>query len=243
MTAALVTGAGKRIGRALAFSLARAGHDVYLHYRSSAPDTLVDDIVALGRRAVAVQADLADAGQSASLIARCTELGPVACLVNNAAVYEHDTAGDLTAEGIDRHHAVNLRAPLLLAQAFARQLPDGQAGLIVNMLDFHVAAPTPRFFSYGVSKSALAAATEMLAIALAPRIRVCGIAPGLVLPSPSESGERFDRLRAQTLLGRGPDIADIVAAFEYLLAASNVTGQIIHVDGGQRLISKRNPHV
>ncbi len=238
---ALVTGSARRIGRALALALAEDGYDLYLHYLASEADvrSLSWQVEAAGRRAVPVRADLSDAAEAGNLIGRCRELGPVSCLINNAALYGQDDAATLDAGTLDRHHAVNVRAPVLLAQAFAAQLPEGREGLAVNLLDFRVAALTPRSFSYGVSKAALQAAGEMLAIALAPAIRVNAIAPGLVLPSPAEQGERYEHLRAGTLLRRGVDPADIVGALRYLLSARAVTGQTIHVDAGQRLISKR----
>jgi NAD(P)-dependent dehydrogenase (short-subunit alcohol dehydrogenase family) len=232
--AALITGAGRRIGRALALAAAAAGYDVYVHYHRSEGDaqTLADRIGALGRRAVLVQADLADAGAAGELLEACIGLGPVTCLVNNAAIYEKDSA-------TDRHDAINLQAPLVLARGFAARLPPDQTGLIVNITDFFVAAPARGFASYGASKAGLAAATETLAVELAPRIRVNAIAPGLVLPSEHEPDSRFERLRLETPLQKGADVADIVLAFEYLLAAKAVTGQTLYVDGGQRLISKR----
>ena len=249
MSVALVTGSGRGgMGRAHWRSPWRAkGYDrlsASSRLRRPRRIALAAQIRLLGRRAITVSADLGDATDAAELVARCAGLGAITCLVNNAALYERDDVLSLSADALDRHHAVNLRAPVLLAQAMAAALTAGQAGQagqVINMLDFHVAALTPRFFSYGVSKAALAAATEMLAIGLAPAVRVNAIAPGLVLASPFEDGERFDRLRDGTLLGFGVEVDDIVAALRYLLASRAVTGQVIHVDAGQRLISRRNP--
>ena len=165
-------------------------------------------------------------------------LGPVTVLVNNAGAFEHDRAIDLTLEQWDRQLATNLRAPVVLARQFARLLPADATGLIVNLLDQRIAAPTRGYFSYTLSKLALAAATELLAAALAPHVRVNGIAPGLTLISGAQSEADFERLVDRTPLGKGSSPDAIVRALIYLLEADVVTGQILFVDGGRRLVGR-----
>jgi NAD(P)-dependent dehydrogenase (short-subunit alcohol dehydrogenase family) len=232
---ALVTGSARRIGRALSLALAGDGYGLYLHYHKSREEAerLKDEI---GERAVLVETDLQNAGEAAGLMGKCTALGPVTCLINNAATYENDAVTDFTAATFDRQMAVNLRAPVLLAQAFAAQLPPDQTGLIVNLLDFKIAALPRHYFTYTMAKAGLAAATEMMAQALSPRIRVCGIAPGLVtLEGHNET------LARETPLGHGVAVEEIVTALRYLLQARSVTGEILTLDSGQRFASRRGP--
>ncbi|MDE4174475.1 SDR family oxidoreductase [Phaeobacter sp. PT47_59] len=245
---ALVTGAGKRLGRAMAIELARHGYNVGVHYatsRSEAEETAAA-IRALGRRAELLQADLLDEeGAAALLPAAATALGgPVTCLVNNASIFEHDSIETATRESWDRHFGSNLRAPFLLIQAMAAQgiaqPVDAQAepqawGLVVNMIDQRVRRLTPEFVSYTLAKSALWTLTQTAAQALAPGIRVNAIGPGPTLQGPRQSAEQFARQRASTVLRRGANLEDITAALGYLLAAPAVTGQLICVDGGQHL--------
>jgi NAD(P)-dependent dehydrogenase (short-subunit alcohol dehydrogenase family) len=237
---ALVTGAARRIGRELALTAARAGHDVVVHHGHSAADAAetVAQVQALGRAAVAAAADLADADACRRLVADAP--GPLTLLVNCASLFEDDRIQTLTADGWDAAIAVNLRAPMLLAQAFAARLSDeGLAddadGLIVNLADQRVLRPNPQFFSYAVSKAGLWAATRMLAQGLAPRIRVNAIAPGPTLPSIHQSPADFAAEAAAVPLGHGAAPAEIGAALAYLIDARSVTGQIIAVDGGQHL--------
>ena len=236
--AVLVTGAARRIGRAIALDFAARGWAVALHHHSSgeAAEALAGRIVSDGGRAVALQADLAREAESAGLIARASEsLGPLGCLVNNASVFERDEIDDLTRVSWDRHLEPNLRAPLVLAQGFAAALPAARCGLVVNLLDQRVWNLTPHFVSYTVSKSALWTLTRTLALALAPRVRVNGIGPGPALPSARQSDEQFARQCASLPLGRGTSPEEICAAIEFLLAAGSVTGQMIALDGGQHL--------
>jgi NAD(P)-dependent dehydrogenase (short-subunit alcohol dehydrogenase family) len=238
MRAALVTGGAKRLGRHLARALAQRGFAVAVHYNRSAAaaEEAVAEIRAAGSEAAAVAADLADPAATEGLIAAAEDaLGPLTCLVNNASLFTHDRALDLAVEDFDRHQAVNLRAPLLLARDFARRLPDGERGLIVNLLDQRVAAPPAGWLSYTLSKVGLAAATELLALELAPRVRVNGIAPGLTLPSGAQSKADFEREVVRTPLGLGSSPEAVVEALGYLLGAEVVTGQILFVDGGRRL--------
>ena len=239
--AALVTGAGRRIGRALALATAEAGYDVAVHYRSDGRDAeaTVRDIQAMGRRAEAFSADLSREDEAAALVGRvAAALGPLTLLVNNASHFADDRAGSLSRASWDAHIETNLRAPIVMAEAFAAQAPVSGDLLILNILDQRVWKPNPHFFSYTLSKSALWTATRMLAQALAPRIRVNAIGPGPTLASPYQAEGEFDAEAAATLLGHGAQPADIAAAARYLIDASAVTGQMIAVDGGQHLAWK-----
>ena len=245
---ALVTGAGARLGQAMAVFLAERGWDVAVHYAGSAAGAqeTVARCEAAGRRAVALQADLLDAAATETLVPRAVDAlgGPLNVLVNNASIFEYDTIESASAESWDRHIGSNLRAPFFLAQAFAAQAPDpahcdsGEplaTGLVVNMLDQRVWKPTPEFMTYTIAKMGLWAFTRTAAQALAPRIRVNAIGPGPTLIGARQSDEHFARQRANTVLQRGADPDDITAALGYLLAAKAVTGQMIAVDGGQHL--------
>lgn len=245
---ALVTGAGRRLGRAMALELAARGYDVAVHCASSAKDAedTARAIRACGRQAAVLQADLLDENQAQALLPRAAEAlgGPVTCLVNNASVFEHDTLATATRDSWDRHLNSNLRAPFVLLQAMAAQdVPSQQDGggepqawgLAVNMIDQRVRKLTPEFMSYTLAKSALWTLTRTAAQALAPHIRVNGIGPGPTLPGPRQSPEQFASQRQATILQRGADAEDITAALSYLLRAKAVTGQLICVDGGQHL--------
>jgi len=236
--AALVTGAGKRIGRAIALMLGAEGWAVAVHYHRSRADAeaVVGEIAAGGGRAAAVAADLAREAEVKKLVPRAVEaLGPLGCLVNNAAVFENDLALSATRESWDRHLETNLRAPFVLMQEFARQLPAEAEGAVVNLLDERVWSLTPYFVSYTVSKAALWALTRSMALALAPRIRVNGIGPGPTLPSPRQSKEQFRRQAEMMPLKRGTSPEEIAAAVRFILAAPAMTGQMIALDGGQHL--------
>jgi NAD(P)-dependent dehydrogenase (short-subunit alcohol dehydrogenase family) len=235
---ALVTGAGRRLGRAIALGLADDGWDVAIHFQRSRDEaaSLAEEITARGARAAAIGCDLADADQVSGLMSEIgRSLGPVCCLVNNAALFEFDNIGSLETAGWDRHMNVNLRAPVMLARDFARQLPDGLTGCIVNMLDQKVFNLNPDFLSYTIAKIGLEGATRVLALALAPRIRVCGIAPGITLTSGEQSSENFSRAHSQAPLGRSSDTDDVVNAVKYVVNAKALTGTTIQVDGGQHL--------
>jgi len=235
---ALVTGAARRIGRAIALDLARHGWAVAVHYRGSAEAAaeVVREIESGGGRAVALAADLAREADSAALIARAVEaLGPLGCLINNASTFELDTVATADRTSWERHIEPNLRAPLVLTQTFARQLPEGLGGAVINLLDERVWNLTPYFLSYTLSKSGLWTLTRTLALALAPRIRVNGIGPGPALPSPRQTDEQFARQCAAMPLGRGTTPAEICAAVQFILAAKAMTGQMIALDGGQHL--------
>lgn len=244
---ALVTGAARRLGRAMALHLAGRGYDVAVHYAGSAEDAeaVAEDVRKAGRIAATLQADLLREEDMASLVPRAVaELGgPLSVLVNNASIFEYDTIGSATAETWFRHFGSNLRAPFVLTQAFAAQAPapgtmDGEpiaTGLVVNMIDQRVLKPTPEFMTYSLAKQGLWALTRTAAQALAPAIRVNAIGPGPTLRGARQSAEHFARQRAATILRRGADAEDICAALDYLLGAKAVTGQLICVDGGQHL--------
>lgn len=235
---ALVTGAGRRIGRAIAIGLAEDGWNVAVHYRGSQDDaeTLAREISARGGKAAAVGCNLEDAKALKELLPECgRRLGPVACLVNNAAMFEYDSIESLEEGRWERHMNVNLRAPLLLARDFARQLPEGVVGCVVNMLDQKVFNLNPDFLSYTIAKIGLEGATRVLAMALAPRVRVCGIAPGITLVSGEQSEEGFERAHRFAPLGRSSDMEDVVNAVRFVVNAKSLTGETIVVDGGQHL--------
>jgi len=238
--AALVTGARARLGRALALSLARAGYAIAVHHRddADAAQAVADEITAAGGRAVIVAADLARESDVETLIARSARaLGqPLTLLVNNASRFGDDRVGRLDRTGWDAHMEANLRAPILLAEGFAAQAPEGAQ--VINILDQRVFRPNPQFFSYTLSKSALWTATRMLAQALAPRIRVNGVGPGPTLPSIHQDDARFAAEAAATPLARPVSPDEVCAAVLYLIDAPSVTGQMIAVDGGQHLAWK-----
>lgn len=240
MPVALVTGAAKRIGRHLALAMAGEGYDVAVHYGGS--NEQAEETVALisrqGRKAAAFQADLADVAALDAMMAGVIDtLGPVECLINSASAFEYDTHDDWTVERFDWLQAVNLRAPLYLAQRMMRDLPDDRTALVVNLLDQKLFNLNPDFFSYTISKMGLKEATPLMAQAMAPRCRVNGIAPGLTLRSGDQTDSEFAAVHDSMPLGRGTNPDDIADALRYLLHAGAVTGAIIPVDCGQRLKS------
>lgn len=245
-TAALVTGAATRLGRAMALDLARRGVHVAVHYASSADlaEQTVRDIRDAGGQAAAVQADLLQTGNMESLISRAAEAldRPLDVLVNNASIFDYDRIETATQESWDRHIGSNLRAPFFLTQAFAEQAPKAardDAGepvaqaTVINMIDQRVRKLTPEFMTYTLSKMGLWAFTQTAAQALAPHIRVNAIGPGPTMIGARQTPEHFANQRAATILERGASAQDIVAALNYLLDAPAVTGQLICVDGGQ----------
>ena len=234
----LITGAGRRIGRALAERLGRSGWAVGVHYHGSSAeaDAVVTEITTAGGRAAALRAELADPTAAAHLIPACVAaLGPVGALINNASIFERDELATLTPESWDSHIAVNLRAPVLLTQAFAAQLPPEGRGAVINIIDERVWHLTPHFVSYTVSKAGLWTLTQTLAMSLAPRIRVNAIGPGPTLPSPRQSQAQFEAVAGSMPLQRGATPAEICDAAEFILAAPAMTGQMIALDGGQHL--------
>lgn len=235
---ALVTGAGKRVGRSLALALGRRGYRVVVHYRKSGQEAaeVIAAIRENGGFAEGVAADLADPQQVEGLIERATRaVGPLTCLINNASTFNRDNARDFTVEGWQLQLGVNLLAPAILARDLAKALPEGRSGRVVNMVDESILVPDPGRFSYAVSKASLTKMTEMLAISLAPAVRVNAIAPGLTLPSGGQTEKEFAAVHDHTLLGRGTSLAAIENALSYLLDAETVTGQTLFVDSGTRL--------
>jgi NAD(P)-dependent dehydrogenase (short-subunit alcohol dehydrogenase family) len=241
MNWALVTGAGQRLGRAVALDLARAGWGVVIHYRRSRDEAeaVAQDARAAGGKAVTLGADLDDKAARHGLITHAVQKAgaPLAALVNCAAVFEHDTIDTLDEALLQRQIATNTFTPSLLAREFAEALPEGARGVVVNFLDFKLASPYPDHFSYTLSKYALAGATELLARALAPRVRVNAVAPGYVLPAPGQADADYQRLHADTPLAYGPTPEDIAHAARFLIENPAVTGQTIYVDAGRRFQS------
>ncbi len=237
--AALVTGAGRRIGRAIALALADEGFAVAVHYCSSSTeaDEVVSQIRSAGGKAGPVQADLSIENETAGLIAKANKaVGPLTLLVNSASVFENDDIASMTRESWDKHIETNLRAPLKLAQDFAAQAEAGANNLIVNIIDQRVLKLTPQFLSYTTSKAALFTLTKTLAQALGPEgVRVNAVGPGPVLKNPRQSDEDWKRQNEATVLGHGATPADVCEALLYLVSARSVTGQMIAVDGGQHL--------
>ncbi|MET3131857.1 NAD(P)-dependent dehydrogenase (short-subunit alcohol dehydrogenase family) [Oxalobacteraceae bacterium GrIS 1.11] len=237
---ALVTGAARRIGRAIALALARDGWDIAVHYRDSQAEArqVVADIVALGRRAVALRCDLADQVQVRQLLPDAIgALGAVACVVNNASLFEYDSAVDFSMAGLDAHMHANLAAPILLAQALHQATPAGAQAVVINLLDQKLYNLNPDFLSYTLSKAALHTATTMLAQALAPTVRVVGIAPGITMLSGAQSEADFIKAHQATPLGRSSTPDDIAASVCYVAGARALTGTTLLVDGGQHLLS------
>lgn len=245
---ALVTGAGKRVGRAMALYLGQNGFDVVVHYAASSTgaDEVVAEIEANGQTSVALPADFLKEDEVQTLVTRAAEAlgGPLTLLVNNASIFEQDTFQDATRHSWDIHMESNLRAPFVLTQNFATQVPDPlidgmnepvAQGLVVNMIDQRVRKLTPHFTSYTIAKMGLWAMTRTAAQGLAPRVRVNGIGPGPTLQSTEQTAEQFAEQRSRTVLGRGSNPSDITAALGYFIAAPAITGQLLCVDGGQHL--------
>lgn len=236
--AVLITGAAKRIGRALAEDFAARGWAVAIHYNGSKDEaeSVAQNIQKAGGRAALVQGDLSDGAAVAKIVPAAVQaLGPLGCLINNASIFEQDEAATATLESWERHQTVNVRAPLFLTQAFAQQLPAADHGAVVNIIDQRIWNLTPHFVSYTVSKTGLWTLTQTLALALAPRIRVNAIGPGPTLPSPYQNQAQFDRQQARMPLGRGTNPSEICAAARFILEAPAMTGQMIALDGGQHL--------
>lgn len=242
----LVTGAAKRLGRAIAIAMAKSGWDVAIHFGNSeeAAQQTVKDILATGQRGVALQADLSDELQAAELIKRCTEaLGLPTCLVNNASLFQYDVASSFSYSSLDRHMKTNVAAPLILSRDLYRQHVkarstdiQGSSGVVINLLDQKLANLNPDFLSYTLSKSALHSATTLLAQSFAPVLRVVGVAPGITMVSGDQTEDGFQKAHGMTPLGKSSTPEDIASAVMYLATASAVTGTTLYVDGGQHLL-------
>lgn len=233
----LITGAARRIGQVLALSAARAGANVILHYghSSEAAKRLQQEINDLGVQAFLLQADLEDKSQAADLLQRAGCFGPVFGLVNNAAIFESLTLATTDLAAWDRHLAINLTAPFLLCQSFARQVPPGEEGRIINILDWRALRPMADHLPYTVTKAALAALTQSLAMALAPNIHVNGLALGTVMP-PSD-GNLNPEILSSVPAGRWATLDELGQALLFLLCGpAYITGEIIHLDGGRHLV-------
>lgn len=237
----LVTGGAKRIGAGIARRLALRGHKVAIHHHHAPADAeaLRDAIAAAGGTACIVSGELEDAATAPALIGSAREGlgGPVEALVNNASQFAWDALPLADFALLDRHMRINLGAPVALASALAAQ-EDLDEGAVVNLLDQKVANLNPDFLTYTLSKSALAAATELLARALAPRIRVNAVSPGLTLPSLDQSPEEFAEHSRRNLLQRPVALDDVAATVEHLLTSRSITGQNIFVDCGQRFLPR-----
>ncbi|PWF45057.1 SDR family oxidoreductase [Massilia glaciei] len=236
--AALVTGAGRRIGRAIALGLAAAGWDVAVHYRSSRAEAqeTADEVAALGRRAVLLQCELEDEAAVRALFAQAAAaLGPIGCVVNNASQFEYDSATAFSPALLAQHMQANVSAPILLAQALHAATPDGSQAVVINLLDQKLYNLNPDFLSYTLSKAALHTATTMLAQALAPKVRVVAVAPGLTMVSGDQTEAAFAKAHTNTPLGRSSTPQDVADAVCYVAAARALTGTTLLVDGGQHL--------
>jgi NAD(P)-dependent dehydrogenase (short-subunit alcohol dehydrogenase family) len=234
----LITGAARRIGRAIALDMAAHGWAVAIHYRKSKAEAqaLLSEIEGSGGRAAVFEADLADLKALDHLVTSCAEtLGPPQCLINNASEFQLDSVQSTDEATWDTHLDINLKAPVFLAQAMARHLPEGANGNIINIIDQRVWKLTPEFFSYTISKAGLWTATRTLAQGLAPRIRVNAIGPGPVLRSVHQTDAEFQAEQNSTLLHTGPSPEEIAAAVRFIISSPSMTGQMIALDGGQHL--------
>lgn len=237
--AVLVTGGARRIGRAIALEFARRGWDVAVHYGASRKEALATarEIESLGRRAVTIGRDLAiERGVRRLVPDAIAALGRLDCVVNNASLFDYDDAARFRAATLIRHLRVNTVPPVLLAQALHDALAPDARGVVVNLLDQKLWNPNPDFFSYTLSKSALKEATTLLALALAPRVRVVGIAPGMTLPSHLQDAAAFERTHRMAPLGRASTPQDVASAVVYAADAQALTGTTILIDGGQHLL-------
>jgi NAD(P)-dependent dehydrogenase (short-subunit alcohol dehydrogenase family) len=235
---ALVTGGGKRIGAAIARALAADGWDLVIHYNRSGADAaaLAAEIAGAGGKCGLIQADLSKREDIEGLVGRCiAENGALDCLINNASTFSNDTIANVTWDSFQTHLVPNLAAPLLLSRDFAAAFTEQEGGCIINLLDQKLANLNPDFLSYTLSKVALSGLTEILAMALSPRIRVCGVAPGLTMISGRQTEASFARAWKDTPLGRSSTPEEIASCVRFILGTPSITGQTIILDGGESL--------
>ena len=240
---ALITGSARRIGRVIAVELAGRGWDIAVHFQKSDADAsaLVEELQALGGKAVAIQADLSRHEEVAGLIPACAKvLAPPTCLINNASAFLLDSVETLEPETWDSHLDINLKAPVFLGRELLRHLPEEATGNVINIIDQRVWKLTPDFFSYTISKAGLWTATRMMAQSMAPRVRVNAVGPGPVLKSIYQTDADFEAEVQSTLLKRGPTPEEIAAAVGFILEAPAMTGQMIALDSGQHLTWSRS---
>lgn len=235
----LVTGGAKRVGRHIVERLSAAGHRVVIHANAGAAEAeaLAKMLHAGGASAWAIAADLSDLGATEALVPRAMKLvgAPLSGLVNSASIFDFDTPEAIDAAAFDRAMAVNLRAPALLSQHFAAQADAGTDNCIVNILDQKLWNMNPDFFSYTLSKAGLLSATDMMARAFAPKVRVNAVAPGLLLPSHDQTQAEFEATASRNPMGRPINLDDVVSAVDFLMSNASLTGQVIHADNGQRM--------
>ena len=234
----LITGAAKRIGRLFALTCAHAGADIIIHHGHSQDEALQvqDEIESLGQRAWILASDFGQPAEVTRLISQANEFSPLYALVNNAAIFEHLSFNETTYEEWERHVAINLTAPFLLSQAFAKQIPENEQGRIINILDWRALRPAADHFPYTISKAALAAMTQSLAVALAPRITVNGLALGAILP-PADNPSAGENILVNVPAKRWGEAGEVEDALLFLLTGpAYITGEIIHVDGGRHLV-------
>ncbi len=238
----LITGAARRIGAAIARDLAGRGWHPVIHYNDSADEAqaLATEIRARHGHCDLIRADLAVAGQLERVIPECNErVGRIECLINNASLFRYDTLETIERELWDRHLAANLTAPAFLARDFSRQLREGADGVIINFLDQKIGNLNPDFLSYTISKVGLGGLTQILAMSLAPRIRVCGVAPGVTLISGKQTQASFEKAARATPLGRSSTLEDLVRGVNFILDTPSFSGQVLTIDGGESMTRRR----
>ncbi len=233
----LVTGGARRVGAALVSALAQTGWRVVLHYNHHADEaySLRDDLTQKGAVVELVQADLSQQEEVMALIDKATQSGPLTGLINNASRFDYDCAHSFSFETIAAHMAVNLSAPAMLIKALYDQLPADKRGCVINILDAKLFGLNPDYYSYTLSKAAFQTLTHIAAQSYAPKLRVNGIAPGIVLPSGGQSQAEFEASHKRNLLGQGAILSEIVATMHLLLSASSMTGEVVILDGGAHL--------
>jgi pteridine reductase len=239
---AIVTGAGVRLGKAIALALAEKGARLVVHYNTSTgpAQQTVDEIRSMGSEAIAVQADLSQPGQAPSILKQAVaRYGQADILINSAAIFEPGTWENVTEENWDRHFDINCKSPFFLTQAFAQQVDAERQAHVINIADWRGVRPGTRYIAYTLTKAALIAMTKSLALALAPNIQVNAVAPGLILPPPDQGPEYLERIAPKIPARRTGSPSEVVKAVLYLLDADFVTGELAYVTGGEHLLAGR----